>query len=85
MKPEAVSVAQKPGQVPYYLRAPFKSGWMKESPDLFENVFDDEPVTWCSLVVVQPKPSYLDSPKENLKPHMIRASVDIRVPSKYME
>ena len=35
--------------------------------------------------MVQPKPRYKNVSKDNLEPHMIRASVDLRVPNKYME
>ena len=46
---------------------------------------EPEPVTWCSPLVVQPKPKYSTVTKEELQPHIIRASVDLRVPNKYME
>ena len=86
MKPEAVPIAQKPRQVPYYLETPLKQ-WLDQGveEDIFEKVPENEPITWCSPVVVQPKPSFTKTAKEQLKPHMIRASVDLRVPNKYME
>ena len=86
MRPDAAPVAQKPRQVPYYLQEPFKQ-WIDQGvqEDLFEKVPDNEPITWCSPVVVQPKPSFVNIEKEQLKPNMIRASVDLRVPNMYME
>ena len=42
-------------------------------------------MTWCSPLVVQPKLRFSKVNNENLKPHMIRASVDLRVPNRYME
>ena len=86
MRSDAAPVAQKPRQVPYYLQEPFKK-WIDEGVqgDIFEKVPDNEPITWCSPVVVQPKPNFVDTSKELLKPHMIRASVDLRVPNMYME
>lgn len=39
----------------------------------------------CSPLVVQPKPKFLGADQGKLEPHMIRASVDLRVPNKYME
>ena len=53
--------------------------------EIFETVAPGEPVTWCSPLVVQPKPRYSTVSKENLQPHIIRASVDLRVPNKCME
>ena len=35
--------------------------------------------------MVQPKPKFSKIPKEQFEPHMIRASVDLRIPNKYME
>ena len=62
MKPEAVPVAQKPRQLPYYLQKPFRK-WLDQgiNEDIFEKVPDDEPITWCSPVVVQPKPKFAGS------------------------
>ena len=84
MKPEAAPVAQKPRPVPYYLQTPLKQ-WLQQGieADLFEEVKEGEPVTWCSPLVVQPKPKFRSSTE--LEPHMIRASVDLRVPNKFME
>ena len=52
--------------------------------DIFEKVAD-EPITWCSLVVVQLKPKFAEVALEKLEPNMIRASVDLRVPNQYVE
>ena len=86
MKPGVVPVAQKPRHVPYYLQEPLKT-WLDFSiqEDIFEKVPDDEPVTWCSPLVVQPKPRFAGLRSDQLEPHMIRASVDLRVPNQYME
>ena len=86
MKPEAAPIAQKPRPVPYYLKEPLRK-WLDEciKEEIFEEINPGEPVTWCSPLVVQPKPRYSAIRKDNLEPHMIRASVDLRVPNKYME
>ena len=86
MKAEAAPVAQRPRQVPYYLQKPLQA-WLEQGvkEDIFEHIPDNEPITWCSPLVVQPKPRFRKTPKEQLAPHMIRASVDLRVPNKYME
>ena len=86
MKPGAVPEAQEPRQVPYYLQEPLKK-WLDLGiqEDIFEKVPDDEPVTWCSPLVVQPKPKFAGLRSDQLEPHMIRASVDLRVPNQYME
>ena len=86
MRPDAAPIAQKPRQVPYYLQEPFKK-WIDEGVqgDIFEKGPENEPITRCSSVVVQPKPNFVDTAKELLKPHMIRASVDLRVPNMYMD
>ena len=74
MKPGAVPVAQKPRQVPYYLQEPFRK-WLDQgiNGDIFEKVPDDEPITWCSAIVLQPKPKFAGMPLDKLEPHMIRA------------
>ncbi|CAG2239919.1 unnamed protein product [Mytilus edulis] len=86
MKPDATPVAQKPRQVPYYLQDPLKK-WMEQGiqEDIFEMVEPGDPITWCSPLVVQPKPRFSKIPKEELEPHMIRACVDLRIPNMYME
>ena len=86
MKPEAAPVAQKPRPVAYYLQKPLKE-WVDQciKEGIFEEIPRGEPVTWCSPLVVQPKPRFGHTPREELQPHMIRASVDLRVPNKFME
>ena len=85
MKAEATPVAQKPLPVLYYLQEALRR-WLDEcvKEEIFEKVEPGEPVTWCSPLVVQPKPRYSKVSKESLEPHMIRASVDLRVPNKHM-
>ena len=77
MKPEAVPVAQKPHPIAYYPQKPLKA-WLEQSiaEEIFEEIPPDEPITWCSPMVVQPKPKFLQVPKDELQPHMIRACVD---------
>ena len=79
-------VAQKPRSVPYYLQEPLQK-WLDEciKEDIFEKVDSGDPITWCSPLVVQPNPRYKNISKDNLGPRMIQASVDLRVPNKYME
>ena len=52
---------------------------------IFESVPPDEPITWCSPVVVQPKPKYFHVANDELQTNVIRACVDFRVPNKFME
>ena len=86
MKANAAPVAQRPRPVPYYLQQPLKL-WLDQCVEegLFEIIPSDEPITWCSPVVVQPKPKYLHVPNSELQPNMIRACIDLRVPNKFME
>ena len=79
MKPEAVPVAQKPRPVAYYLQKPLRE-WLDQclKEGIFEEVPQGEPVTWCSPLVVQPKPRFGTTARDELEPHMIRASVDLR-------
>ena len=86
MKPDAAPVAQKPRPVAYYLQTPLKT-WLEQgiADDIFEEIPNGEPVTWCSPMVVQPKPRYTNISKDDLKPNMIRACIDLRIPNKHME
>ena len=86
MDPEAVPVAQKPRPVPYHLQKPLKE-WLEQGvkEEIFEKVADGEAITWCSSLVVQPKPKYTDVKKEELESQMIRASIDMRIPNKSMK
>ena len=65
MKANAMPVAQKPRSVPYYLQEPLKK-WLDQglAEDIFEKVPDDEPVTWCSPVVVQLKEGLKPTPEK---------------------
>lgn len=86
MKDNAIPVAQRPRPVPYYPQKPLKL-WQEQCvmDDIFEHVPADEPVTWCSSIVVQPKPRYLHLANDELQPHMTRKCIDLRVSNKYME
>ncbi len=53
--------------------------------EIFEQIPEGEAITWCSPLVVQPKPKYAEQEKGMLEPHMIRASIDLRIPNQYME
>ena len=70
----------------YYLQDPFKK-WLDQclEEDIFERVEGDEPITWCSPLVVQPICRFCDVKKEKLEPYMIRASVDLRIRNRSME
>ena len=59
MKPDATPIAQKPRPVPYYLQEPLRK-WLDQciQEEIFEKVEPREPVTWCSPLVVQPKPRF---------------------------
>ena len=85
MKPDTVPVTQKPRPVAYHLQEPLRK-WLDQGlkEDIFEEVPPGEPVTWCSPLVVQPKPRFKETPHDKLEPTMIRASVDLRVPNQYM-
>ena len=82
MRPEAVPVAQRPRPVAYYLQEPLKQ-WLRQcvEEEIFEEVPEGEAVTWCSPLVVQPKPKFNTVDKVKLELHMIRASVELRVPT----
>ena len=86
MRPEAVPVAQRPRPVAYYLQEPLKK-WLNQCVEeqIFEEVPEGEAVTWCSSLVVQPKPKSNTVNKDKLESHTIRASVDLRVPNQFME
>ena len=86
MDPEAVPVAEKPRPVPYHLQKPLKE-WLEQGvkEEIFEKVPDGEAITWCSPLVVQPKPKYTEVKKEELESQMIRASIDMRLPNESMK
>jgi hypothetical protein len=77
-------VAEKPRPVAYHLQPALKQ-WLKEGveADLFLKLPDNTPVTWCSPLVVQPKPNYCR--EKQLTSKMIRASVNLRIPNKFMD
>ena len=78
-------VTQKARKVPFQLEQPLKK-WLEQGvkEDIFQPVPENAPIKRCSLLV-QPKPRFESTPKSKLEPHMIRASIDLRVPNKYME
>ena len=82
MDPSAEPVAQKPRPVPYHLQKPLKR-WLGQrvKEEIFEKVPDGEAITWCSPLVVQPKPKLTDVKNEELECHMIRASIDMSIPN----
>ena len=86
MDSEAIPVAQKPRHIPYHLQKPLKE-WIEQGvkEEIFEKVPEGEPITWCSPLVVQPKPKYTNIQKEKLEPQMIRASIDMREPNRSMK
>lgn len=77
--------SQRPRPVAYYMQEPLTK-WLEQciKVEIFEEVPDGEPVTWCSSLAVQPKPKVCGTAKEDLEPHMIRTSVDSRVPNQYI-
>ena len=86
MDPDTEPVAQKPHPVPYHLQKPLKD-WLDQGvkEEIFEKVPDGEAITWCSPVVVQPKPKFTDVRNEKLESHMIWESFDMRIPSQSMK
>lgn len=86
MEPDAEPVAQKPRPVPYHLQKPLKDCLDQGvNEEIFEKVPDGEAITWCSPLVVQPKPKFTDIKSEELESHMIRASIDMRIPNQSMK
>ena len=86
METDAKTVAQKPRPVPYHLQKPLKA-WLDQGvkEEIFEKVPDGEAITWCSPLVVQPKPKFTEMKSEVLESHMIRASIDMRIPNQSMK
>ena len=76
-KPDAAPVAQKPRPVPCI------KTWLEQgiADDIFEEVADGKPITWCSMFV-QPKPRLTNVSMEDLKLKVIRACIDLRIPKK---
>ena len=81
MEPDTEPVAQKPRPVLYHLQKPLKG----VNEEIFEKVPDGDAITWCSPLVVQPKPKFTDVKSEELESHMIRASIDMRIPNQSMK
>jgi len=81
---DAIPVAQKPRHVPYYLVKPLKE-WLElgVKEGIFEEVGRDEAITWCSPLVVQPKPKFIG--QKILGPDQIRACIDMRVVNESMK
>ena len=79
-------MAQKPRPVPYHLQQPLKD-WLYQGvkEEIFEKVPAGEAITWCSPLVVQPKPKFTEMKSEELESHMIRASIDMRFPNQSMK
>ena len=86
MQADITPVPQRPRPVPYYLQRPLKQ-WLEEGvkTDIFEWLPQDEPITWLSPFVVQPKPRFCNTDPEELTSHMIRGSIDLRKQNQYME
>ncbi|KAL9972424.1 hypothetical protein ACROYT_G018723 [Oculina patagonica] len=82
LEPDAEAVAQKPRPVPYHLQKPLKD-WLDQGvkEEIFEKVPDGEAITWLSTLVVQPKPKFTGVKSEELDSHMIKASIDRRIPN----
>ena len=76
MTDNAIPIAQKSRRVPYLLTDPLKKR-LEEfvNNDIIEPVPEHEAITWCSPLVVQPKPK---NPKD------IRACLDLRLVNKSM-
>ena len=69
LKEDAKPIAQKPRRVPYHLMEPLRHR-MDEfvKKDIMEKVPEHDSITWCSPLVVQPKPK---------NPSDIRVSLDL--------
>ena len=53
--------------------------------EIFDKVPDGEAITWCSPIVVQPKPKFTTVKSEELETQMIRASIDMTFPNQSMK
>ena len=74
----AIPTAQNPRHVAYHLQKPLKE-WLDQGIEqqIFEKVPDGEPITWCSPLMVQPKPKYTNVEREKRQPQMIRRNGEI--------
>ena len=79
IKEVANTVAQKPRALPFYLRKLLKE-WLDKCVEsgIYEKVPDGEPITFCSPSVVQPKPRFAQTDRDELKLHTIRANIDLQ-------
>ena len=86
MEENEFPVVQRPRYVPFYLEEPLKQ-WIEQGVEenIFEKVPAGEEITWCSPLVVQPKPKFAKEKMKKLESHMIRASIDMRIPNKAMK
>ena len=86
METEAKPVDQKPRPVSYHLQKPCKD-WLDQGvkEEIFEKVPDGEAITWCSPLVVQSKSKFTEMKSEELEPHMITASMVMRIPNQSMK
>jgi hypothetical protein len=76
MDEEAEPVAQKPRRFAYHLIEPLQKRLQEfVEQDIMEKVPDQEPITWCSPMVVQPKPK---------NPNDIHLTLDLRTLNKSM-
>ena len=76
MNENAERVAQKPRRIAYHLMDPLQKRLQEfVEKDIMEKVADQEPVTWCCPIVVQPKPK---------NPSDIRTGLDLRTLNKSM-
>ena len=58
----------------------WKIGWTSEG--IQERVPQEEPISWCSPLVMQPKPRFKNEKNFTAQ---IRASIDLQIPNKHME
>ena len=86
METDAKPVAQKPQPVLYHLQKSLKDclgQGVKE--EVVKKVSSGEAITWCSPLVVQTKPTLTEMKGEELESHMIRASIEMRIPNQSMK
>ena len=76
MEENEIPVAQQPRHVPYYLEEPLKQ-WIEQG---VENIFENVPAG-----KEKPKPKFAKEKTKKLESHMIRASIDMRIPNKAMK
>ena len=70
--PTVTQLVQKPRNVPYHQQKPLKQ-WLDKGieKDIFEKVLTNEAITWCSPLVVQTKPKFAETKKDDLEPHTV--------------